>query len=193
MKRLTKTSEVFAKIGAKFGNCYLCGSTGLHISHLLCENVDESSPDSVEIVCKECSTRRRKRPISVYLGSRFSEVATEYARISLLLAPKAHISGITKAVSGISSVVVRENPKNNGESVVSAKKLQQITEKTVGIVKTTAEDDDGVWDEYVQSTRNVEEKTQSSAQISETLEPKPKALDVDLGALVDRWDEDGDE
>lgn len=190
MKRITKTSEVFAEIGAKFGNCYLCGSTGLHISHLLCENVDESSPDSVEIVCKECSTRRRKRPISVYLGSRFSEVATEYARISLLLDPKAHISGITKAVSEISSVVVRENSKNDGKSVVSARKLQPITEKTVDIVGTVEDDDDAVWDEYVQLSRKAEEKTQSSDSISENTLPNSEVTEPDLQGLVDGWDEE---
>ena len=192
MKRVTKTSEVYAEIGAKFGNCYLCGSSGLHISHLLCENVDESSPDSVEIVCKECSSRRRKRAISVYLGSRFSEVATEYARISLLLAPKTHISGITKTVSDFSSIVARELPSDGGESSTTFQKLQKIPEKSVESFENVEEDDAewDEWDEWVEAARKLEEKTQSSPSISENTPPKAEVTKPDLGALVDNWDEE---
>jgi hypothetical protein len=190
VKRITRTSEVFVEIGAKFGSCYLCGSTGLHISHLLCENVDESSPDSVEIICKECSSRRRKRPISVYLGSRFSEVATEYARISLLLAPKEHISGITKAISDFSSGVVGESPNDVRKSTVNVEKLQQNPEKYVGRNEIVVDDEDATWDEYIQSAREAEEKTQSSPPISENTPPKSEVTKPDLQELVDGWDEE---
>lgn len=175
MKRITKTSDVYTEIGAKFGQCYLCGSSGLHISHLLCENVDESLPDSVEIVCKECSSRRRKRPISAYLNSRFSEVATEFARISLLLAPKAHISGISTTVSNITATVVSESTKD-------MEKLHYVSEKSTDRHKQAEEDGDGIFQEWSETLENP-------TPISQNTESKSEVTKRDLKYLVDNWDE----
>jgi hypothetical protein len=57
----------------------------LHYQEAIPENVDPIFPDQVVILCKDCSARRRKRPVHVYVSQRFSQVAAEYARLAVLL------------------------------------------------------------------------------------------------------------
>lgn len=85
MKRVTNTENIKAILATHGATCYLCGEVNLHYSGAIPENVDPSSPNEVVILCKRCSSQRRKQPIHVYVSRRFSQVASEYARLAVLL------------------------------------------------------------------------------------------------------------
>ena len=85
MKRVTQLSEIKTLLSEKGTTCWLCGQANLHYSGVIPENVDPSFPDRVEILCRDCSARRRKRPLQVYALQRFSEVAAEYLRLATIL------------------------------------------------------------------------------------------------------------
>lgn len=85
MKRVTNVTEIKSLLSEIGTTCYLCGQANLHYLISVPENVDQSHPDRVVILCKDCSARRRKRPVHAYVSQRFSEVAAEYARLAVLL------------------------------------------------------------------------------------------------------------
>jgi hypothetical protein len=85
MKRVTDLSEIKGIISEKGNTCFLCGQANLHYSGVIPENVDPIFPNTVEILCKACSARRRKRPVQVYAAQRFSEVAAEFAKLAVIL------------------------------------------------------------------------------------------------------------
>lgn len=85
MKRVTNVAEIKSLLSEIGTTCYLCGQANLHYLISVPENVDQSHPDRVVILCKDCSARRRKRPVHAYVSQRFSEVAAEYARLAVLL------------------------------------------------------------------------------------------------------------
>ena len=170
--------EILEKITEISVNCFFCGVVlkrkgEQHVDLIKYdvsdgENVFDSS--NAILCCKECKSGRRRRPVSVYIDEKYAEVSVELAWLSTLRSQL-----VSEALKG----------------VTKPQKSAQVSKKVV-VEKKPEEADDGAWNEYAQSTRNVEEKAQSSAQISKTLEPKPKASDVDLGELVDSWDEDED-
>ena len=100
MKRVTDLSEIKGIISEKGNTCFLCGQANLHYSGVIPENVDPIFPNTVEILCKACSARRRKRPVQVYAAQRFSEVAAEFAKLAVIL--------------GKSSLDFRESPPDSG-------------------------------------------------------------------------------
>lgn len=85
MKRVTDLRNIQDILATHGATCYLCGEVNLHYSGAIPENIDPSSPDEVVILCKRCSSQRRKQPIHVYVSRRFSQVASEYARLAVLL------------------------------------------------------------------------------------------------------------
>ena len=85
MKRVSDVVKIKSLLSEIGTTCYLCGVSNLHYRFAVPENVDQSHPDRVVILCKDCSARRRKRPVHAYVSQRFSEVAAEYARLAVLL------------------------------------------------------------------------------------------------------------
>jgi len=85
MKRVTNFAEIRWLLSEIGTTCYLCGVSNLHYQEAIPENVDPIFPDQVVILCKDCSARRRKRPVHAYVSQRFSQVAAEYARLAVLL------------------------------------------------------------------------------------------------------------
>lgn len=85
MKRVSDVAKIKTLLSEIGTTCYLCGVSNLHYRFAVPENVDPIYPDRVVILCKDCSARRRKRPVHAYVSQRFSEVAAEYARLAVLL------------------------------------------------------------------------------------------------------------
>lgn len=85
MKRVTDLRNIQDILATHGATCYLCGEVNLHYSGAIPENIDPSSSDEVVVLCKRCSSQRRKQPIHVYVSRRFSQVASEYARLAVLL------------------------------------------------------------------------------------------------------------
>lgn len=164
--------EILEKITEISVNCFFCGVVlkrkgEQHVDLIKYDVSDEENvfdSSNAILCCKECKSGRRRRSVSVYVDEKYAEVSVELAWLSTLRSQL-----VSEALKG----------------VARPQKSAQVSKKVV--VEKKPED------EHVQSTSNVEEKTQSSAQISKTLEPKPKASDVDIGELVDSWDADEDE
>lgn len=84
MKRVTELGEIKLHFSEQGSTCYLCGAMNLHHSGAVLENVRLAFPEQVVAVCKECSARRRKRPISMYVTQRFTDLSVELAVITEL-------------------------------------------------------------------------------------------------------------
>lgn len=136
VKRVTDVGEIRWYLSEKGTTCYLCGEASLHYSGAILENVDPISPNEVVILCRDCSARRRKAPISAYIAKRFSKVATEYANLAVLL---GEFKGVSVAPNSANkSVSARPNTTPKLDDAAEKARLDALV---------------GDWDEDEEPTR----------------------------------------
>jgi hypothetical protein len=168
--------ELLEKITENTVNCFFCGVVlkrkgEQHVDLINYDVSDEESAfdfSNALLCCKECKSNRRRRPVSVYVDEKYAEVSVELAWLSTLRSQL-----VSEALKG----------------VAKPQKSAQVSKKVV-VEKKPEDDDDAVWDEYVQLARKAEEKTQSSYPISENTQPLSEVTKPDLQELVDGWDEE---
>jgi hypothetical protein len=129
MKRVTQISEIKTQLRETGNQCYLCGVAGLHYSGAVLENVDPVFPNSVAVLCKECSARRHKRPIHVYVPLRFAQVAAEYAKLAVILGK--FTPDFEKETSSFTETATQVRQKPNPQSAKKTSERKPTLEELV--------------------------------------------------------------